>query len=274
MMPHRWQRITLLSVLGYEGDGALLGGSLLIAVPDGQLMGMPVDIMHGVFVGGVVALPLVPARDATILEAPLVCGIVAALLYVPATILGAMRYAGYSSTSYSVSELFAIDAPSKSLVDPLLVAYSVLWIAFGVGVWLSAGRTRALRIAAAGLIGKEVEGVVVQLFFPMHQRGVAVTSNDPVGTYHHLRIPALASGIAFGLAGGFMEELGWTGFAISRLLVRYRFLACGLIVGPLWGAWHLLQMWWVGRTSPGSLPFAVFLPVYFVSAGFVMGRPS
>ena len=49
-----------------------------------------------------------------------------------------------------------------------------------MGVWLSAGRSLALRIAAAGLIGKEIEGVVVQLFFPMHQRGVGVTSNDPM----------------------------------------------------------------------------------------------
>jgi len=44
-----WQRITLLSVLGYEGAGALLGGSLLVAAPDGRFMDMPVDIMHGVF---------------------------------------------------------------------------------------------------------------------------------------------------------------------------------------------------------------------------------
>lgn len=44
-----WQRIVLLSVLGYEGLGALVGGSLLIIAPDGRFMAMPVDIMHGVF---------------------------------------------------------------------------------------------------------------------------------------------------------------------------------------------------------------------------------
>jgi len=48
-MKHGWQRVTLLSVLGYEGAGALVGGSLLVAAPDGRLMDMPVDIMHGVF---------------------------------------------------------------------------------------------------------------------------------------------------------------------------------------------------------------------------------
>ena len=44
-----WQRTVLLIVLGYEGAGALAGGSLLIIAPDGKLMDMPVDIMHGFF---------------------------------------------------------------------------------------------------------------------------------------------------------------------------------------------------------------------------------
>lgn len=46
----RWQRVVLLIVLGYEAAGAILGGALLIAAPDGRLMQMPVDIMHGAFV--------------------------------------------------------------------------------------------------------------------------------------------------------------------------------------------------------------------------------
>lgn len=44
-----WQRIILLIVLGYEGAGALAGGGLLVAAPDGRIMDMPVNIMHGVF---------------------------------------------------------------------------------------------------------------------------------------------------------------------------------------------------------------------------------
>lgn len=46
---HGWQRLILLCILGYEAAGCLLGGSLLVAKPDGRLMDMPVDIMHGVF---------------------------------------------------------------------------------------------------------------------------------------------------------------------------------------------------------------------------------
>jgi hypothetical protein len=45
----KWQRIILLSVLGYEGLGALAGGLLLIMSPDGRYMDMPVNMMNGVF---------------------------------------------------------------------------------------------------------------------------------------------------------------------------------------------------------------------------------
>jgi hypothetical protein len=47
--PWVWPRIVLLIVLGYEAAGALVGGALLIAAPDGRLMKMPVRIMHGFF---------------------------------------------------------------------------------------------------------------------------------------------------------------------------------------------------------------------------------
>lgn len=49
LVQSKWQRIILLFVLGYEGGGALLGGILLTAAPDGRLMDMPVEIMHGSF---------------------------------------------------------------------------------------------------------------------------------------------------------------------------------------------------------------------------------
>jgi hypothetical protein len=44
-----WQRVILLCVLGYEAAGGLSGGGLLVAEPDGRLMDMPVEILHGFF---------------------------------------------------------------------------------------------------------------------------------------------------------------------------------------------------------------------------------
>jgi membrane protease YdiL (CAAX protease family) len=80
------------------------------------------------------------------------------------------------------------------------------------------------------------------------------------------RASLLLAGLMVGLIGGLVEELGWTGFAIPRLRRRYGVLTTGLIVGLLWGAWHWLQMAWVGSTSSATLAPAVFLPLYFLAA--------
>jgi membrane protease YdiL (CAAX protease family) len=65
---------------------------------------------------------------------------------------------------------------------------------------------------------------------------------------------------------GIFEELGWTGFAIPRMRLRYSVLATGLIVGLLWGAWHFL-VFFVGVSNPaasnpyaGAIPLVLFLP--------------
>src|SRR5215204_6337672 len=67
-----------------------------------------------------------------------------------------------------------------------------------------------------------------------------------------------------GLLTGLLEELGWTGFAIPRLLGRHGVFSTGLIVGLLWGAWHFLSNVWGSGTSSG-VPLALFMPVILFS---------
>src|SRR6266699_6808642 len=119
-----------------------------------------------------------PARSASIVrEVLLACGVLSSLLYVATDVLGGMRYEGYSFTSQAISELAAIGAPSKPFVDPFFIAYDLVALAFGIGVLReAAGRNRALRIAAAMLIGYGAIGftavaVAGPSFFAMHQRG-------------------------------------------------------------------------------------------------------
>lgn len=96
-------------------------------------------------------------------------GIVSSLLYVAADMLGARRWKEYSLTSQTVSELSAIGAPSRPLVVPLLTAHGVLVIPFGVGVFESAGRSRAVRGTGVLLVGLGVSDLAAPLF-PMHRR--------------------------------------------------------------------------------------------------------
>jgi hypothetical membrane protein len=106
----------------------------------------------------------------------LICGVLSSLLYVGVDALVALRYGDYHSyTSQAISELGAIGAPTKEMVDPLFIAYGVLLIAFSAGVWTSAGRTRALRVIGALLLGIAIVGLVTP---PMYLRGTGSVSGD------------------------------------------------------------------------------------------------
>jgi uncharacterized protein len=79
-----------------------------------------------------------------------------------------------------------------------------------------------------------------------------VTTKDKAGL--------LLSGIVLGLVVCFFEELGWTGFAAPALRKRYGILATGLIMGLLWGAWHL-PLFSGSASASGALPPALYLAV-------------
>jgi len=91
------------------------------------------------------------------------------LLYVAANVLGSRQWKGYSSASQTVSELSAIDAPSRPLMIRLLTAHGALVGPFGLGVWKSAGRRRGLRVTGALLIALAASDLPAPIF-PMHRR--------------------------------------------------------------------------------------------------------
>jgi membrane protease YdiL (CAAX protease family) len=45
-------------------------------------------------------------------------------------------------------------------------------------------------------------------------------------------------GLFIGIIAGVLEEIGWTGFATSRLLNRFSPLVAGLVLGLIWASWH------------------------------------
>lgn len=69
------------------------------------------------------------------------------------------------------------------------------------------------------------------------------------------------TGIMIGLVfGGFMEEMGWTGFAVPRLREQHGVFVTGLIVGALWGIWHFLPTYWACGDSEGVLSLDLLIP--------------
>src|SRR3954469_18161210 len=99
----------------------------------------------------------------------LMCGIVSSLLYVGMNVLVPMQWDGYSSAAQTVSELSAIDAPTRPLWVPLGIAYTLLVAAFGWGVWASAGQNPPLRVTGGSLVPY---GLVGRACPPMHLREV------------------------------------------------------------------------------------------------------
>ena len=67
-------------------------------------------------------------------------------------------------------------------------------------------------------------------------------------------------GLGFGVLAGLLEEIGWTGFALPRLLQLGSAVRQGVILGVLWGLWHLPVVDFLGAATPHGafwLPFAV-----------------
>ena len=57
------------------------------------------------------------------------------------------------------------------------------------------------------------------------------------------------------------EEIGWRGFALPRLQKRYSALFATLIVGILWGLWHLPLLFMVGNPM-SEYPFFWFVSIF------------
>ena len=60
------------------------------------------------------------------------------------------------------------------------------------------------------------------------------------------------------ITGPLCEELGWRGFALPRLLERYSPFNASLILGVIWGAWHL-PSFFVGGMEQNSMSIPIFL---------------
>jgi hypothetical protein len=109
--------------------------------------------------------------DATLLA----CGVLSSLAYVAANVVAGMRWDGYSFAAQTISELSAIDAPSRSVWVPIGVLYGVSLLAFGIGVWRVARGLPRLRVSAALLIAIAVIGA---FWPPMHLRGTPTSLTD------------------------------------------------------------------------------------------------
>lgn len=304
----KWQRITLLSVLGYEGLGGIAGGALLIASPDGRYMDMPVDMMHGTFgdflipgiilfgmgvftvtsffsvlrrsyndwfmawtaiigwaiwfwieiaiilelhwlhamwglpviLGGVAAVSLLPARDEQLRKAALICGIISSVLYLFVNIIVPTQWPGYDHASRIPSELSAIGAPTRALWTALATPYTFLVIAFGWGVWRSAGDSRKLRLVGILLLAYGGTGFIWP-FAPMHLRETLAAGGGTFSDTMHRALGAVTN-ILYLLSLAIAATAFGKGFRIYSIVT--------FVVTLVFGALTFMESPGVGTNSP------------------------
>ena len=71
-------------------------------------------------------------------------------------------------------------------------------------------------------------------------------------------------GLLGAIVSGFGEELGWRGFALPRMQASLQAFAASLLLGVLWGLWHLPLEIALGRITLTSVGLVWFI-------GFVLG---
>lgn len=191
-----------------------------------------------------------PRGRSTIRELALVCGILASVLYVAMNVFIPLQWPGYSFPSQVISELSAIDAPTRSLWVPLGIAYTVLMLAFGWGVWVSARGNRPLRVAGALIFVYSIIGLA---WPPMHQREVVAAGGATVSDTLH--IVWSAAWVAFMLAAiAFAAAALGKQFRLYSIVTLVILVAFGVLTGldapklsanlptPLLGVWERIQI--------------------------------
>ena len=128
----------------------------------------------------------------------LACGVVSSVVYVGADITGALAWHGYSYLDQTVSELSALDTPSRPIVLPIFTAYNILAFAFAAGIF-TLFEDHRIRMTSACLAAIAALGMVSGLF-PIEQRsGASMNFN---GTMHIVLTGATVLFIVMAMAFG------------------------------------------------------------------------
>ena len=77
-------------------------------------------------------------------------------------------------------------------------------------------------------------------------------------SFGHMLLAAVNFLLVLLLGGLLCEEFGWRGYALPALQERYSWRVASLILGVIWGLWHL-PLFYIANTAQSHIPFALFM---------------
>ncbi len=182
----------------------------------------------------------------------LICGILSSLLYLALNILVPMQWPAYNSASQTVSELSAVNAPTRSLWNWLCIPYTLLVIAFAWGILKSAGQNRPLRVAGSLMIAYGALGVIWP-FAPMHLRETLASGGSSFSDTMHISLGVVTE-LLYLLALGFAAAAFGRHFRIYSIATFVVLLIFGTLTfvdapnialnhpTPLIGVWERINI--------------------------------
>lgn len=178
------------------------------------------------------------------------CGILASLLYIAMNIFIPPLYPGYNSVTQVVSELSAVNAPTRELWVMLGTIYTLLVAAFGFGIVQSAGQNRSLRKLGILMIAS---GIVGLAWSPMHQREVVAAGGESFTDTWHI-IMSMITLLFMMLMMGYGTVAFGKRFRLYSIVSIVLFIVFGTLVGleapavstnqatPMIGVWERLNI--------------------------------
>ena len=167
-------------------------------------------------------------------------GVISCFLYVIGIdLIAAVRYPEYHGyADQMVSELFAAGAPTRTLMVWLMIPYNVLVLGLALGVWKSAGRSRAARSTAAAIAAYGASSFAGLLFFHMDVRGTVASQRDA----SHI-VATLAMSILI------LAMMAFGAFAHGRRFRFYSFATIAVVV--VFGVWAGVLTRPMPQATPG-----------------------
>jgi len=155
------------------------------------------------------------------------------------------------------------------LAGPVVANLSVTGLAWGRAGYRELWRR--LTKWRAGIGGYSAALLTAPLIFTAVPLAMAAANSGFVPRLFNQddKLAFLLIGLAVGLMAGIFEELGWTGFVMPRMRLQFDSLTTGVIVGFLWGAWHLLINFWSSGTPAGTLSIPTLVGSLLFSFGIL-----